>query len=177
MKKTQQISRKLLKMDVLTFETCWAVNSEIIKQVISSWSIFIQRHLCIPCHSCSVWCLNAFFGDPKTHSCFWFHYNEFWWMQWLISRFDLACSSLCWLSFVVAWNVTSIVKVIFFSFHQNRWTHFQSAFVAKWHVVLKLVTILAESLENKPKQLKVSDRELLLIPFDVQLTFHREKFL
>jgi hypothetical protein len=35
-------SRKLLKMDVLTFETCWAVNSEIIKQVTSSWSIFIQ---------------------------------------------------------------------------------------------------------------------------------------
>ena len=29
-------------MDVLTFETCWAVNSEIIKQVTSSWSIFIQ---------------------------------------------------------------------------------------------------------------------------------------
>ena len=28
-------------MDVLTFETCWAVNSEIIKQVTSSWSIFI----------------------------------------------------------------------------------------------------------------------------------------
>ena len=26
---------KLLKMDVLTFETCWAVNSEIIKQVTS----------------------------------------------------------------------------------------------------------------------------------------------
>ena len=36
------ISCKLLKMDVLTFETCWAVNSEIIKQVTSSWSIFIQ---------------------------------------------------------------------------------------------------------------------------------------
>ena len=36
------ISRKLLKMDVLTFETCWAVNSEIIKQVTWSWSIFIQ---------------------------------------------------------------------------------------------------------------------------------------
>ena len=30
-------------MDVLTFETRWAVNSEIIKQVTSSWSIFIQR--------------------------------------------------------------------------------------------------------------------------------------
>jgi len=29
-------------MDVLTFETCCAVNSEIIKQVTTSWSIFIQ---------------------------------------------------------------------------------------------------------------------------------------
>ena len=36
------ISRKLLKMDVLTFETCWAVNSEIIKHVTPSWSSFIQ---------------------------------------------------------------------------------------------------------------------------------------
>ena len=40
------ISRKLLKMDVLTFETCWAVNSELIKQVTSSWSILIQPILC-----------------------------------------------------------------------------------------------------------------------------------
>ena len=39
------ISRKLLKMDVLTFETCWAVNGEIIKWVTSSWSIFIQLPL------------------------------------------------------------------------------------------------------------------------------------
>ena len=39
---TSTISRKLLKMDVLIFETCWAVNIEIIKQVTSSWSIFIQ---------------------------------------------------------------------------------------------------------------------------------------
>ena len=39
---TQQIFRKLLRMDVLTFETCWALNNEIIKQVTSSWSIFIQ---------------------------------------------------------------------------------------------------------------------------------------
>ena len=31
------ISHKLLKMYVLTFETWWAVNSEIIKQVTSSW--------------------------------------------------------------------------------------------------------------------------------------------
>ena len=37
------ICRKILKMDVLTFETCWAVNSEIIKQVTSSWFIFIQH--------------------------------------------------------------------------------------------------------------------------------------
>ena len=36
------IIRKLLKMDVVTIETCWAVNSEITKQVTSSWSIFIQ---------------------------------------------------------------------------------------------------------------------------------------
>ena len=36
------ISRKLLKMNVLTFETCWAENSEIIKQMTSSWSIFIE---------------------------------------------------------------------------------------------------------------------------------------
>jgi hypothetical protein len=36
------ISHKLLKMDVLTFETWWAVNSEIIKQVISNWSILIK---------------------------------------------------------------------------------------------------------------------------------------
>ena len=44
--KTQQISRKLLSMDVLTFETCWALNIEIIKQATSSWSIFIQPHMC-----------------------------------------------------------------------------------------------------------------------------------
>jgi hypothetical protein len=32
-------------MDVLTFETCCAVNSEIIKKVISSWSVSVQ--LCL----------------------------------------------------------------------------------------------------------------------------------
>ena len=30
-------------MDVLTSETCWALNNEIIKQVTSSWSLFIQH--------------------------------------------------------------------------------------------------------------------------------------
>jgi hypothetical protein len=43
---TQQISRKLLRMDVLTFETCWALNKEINKQVTSSWSLFIQLSVC-----------------------------------------------------------------------------------------------------------------------------------
>jgi len=39
---TQQTIRKLLRMDVLTSETCWALNKEIIKQVTSSWSLFTQ---------------------------------------------------------------------------------------------------------------------------------------
>jgi len=41
-KTTQQLNRKLLRMDVLTSETCWALNKEIKKQVTSSWSLFIQ---------------------------------------------------------------------------------------------------------------------------------------
>ena len=52
------ISRKLVKMDVLTFETCWAVNSEKIKQVTSSWSIFIQLFVAY-CNSAS-WTLFQF---------------------------------------------------------------------------------------------------------------------
>ena len=39
---TLRISRKLLRMDVLTSETCWALNKVIIKQVASSWSLFTQ---------------------------------------------------------------------------------------------------------------------------------------
>jgi len=39
---TQQISRKLLRMNVLTSETCWALNKETIKQVTSIWSLFIH---------------------------------------------------------------------------------------------------------------------------------------
>jgi len=39
---TQQISSKFLRMDVLTSETCWALNNEIKKQVTSSWCLFIQ---------------------------------------------------------------------------------------------------------------------------------------
>ena len=39
---TQHISRKLLRMDVLTSETCRVLSKEIIKQVTSSWSLFIH---------------------------------------------------------------------------------------------------------------------------------------
>jgi len=35
------------EIDVLTSETCWALNNEIIKQVTSSWSLFIQRYIII----------------------------------------------------------------------------------------------------------------------------------
>ena len=41
------IIRKLLKMDVLTFETCWAVNSEIIKkwhQLVYLYSTIKKMH-------------------------------------------------------------------------------------------------------------------------------------
>jgi len=41
---TQQISRKLLRMDVLTSETRWALNNEIIKQVASSWSLSLFNY-------------------------------------------------------------------------------------------------------------------------------------
>ena len=40
--RTQQIRRKLLRMVVITSETCWVLNNEIIKQVTSRWSLFIQ---------------------------------------------------------------------------------------------------------------------------------------
>ena len=43
-----RINRKLLKMDVLTFETCWAVNSEIIKQVTSVGLSLFKYLLCWP---------------------------------------------------------------------------------------------------------------------------------
>ena len=33
---------KLLRMDVLTSEICWALNNEVIKQVTASWSLFIH---------------------------------------------------------------------------------------------------------------------------------------
>ena len=41
MKKTHEISRKLLRSSIS--EVCWAINNEIIKKVTSSWSISIQQ--------------------------------------------------------------------------------------------------------------------------------------
>jgi len=54
-------------MDVLTSETCWALNNVIIKQVTSSWSLFIHRKCC-----CVVKCCQAAVvaGDISTsHTC------------------------------------------------------------------------------------------------------------
>ena len=39
---TQEISRKFLRVAVLTSETCRALNKEIMKQVTWSWSLFTQ---------------------------------------------------------------------------------------------------------------------------------------
>jgi len=46
-----RIPHKLLRIDVLTSKTCWALNNEIKKQVTSSWSLFIQLYIC--CYSSS----------------------------------------------------------------------------------------------------------------------------
>jgi len=52
-------SRKLLRMDVLTFVTCWAVNSEIIKQVTSSLFVFIQLNMkfCFQHYQVTIFCV------------------------------------------------------------------------------------------------------------------------
>ena len=64
------ISRKLLKIDVLTLETCWAVNSEIIKQMTSSWYIFIEL---------SRWCTVQWTKDNL-------HFIRCQWRRFLIKR-------------------------------------------------------------------------------------------
>jgi len=53
-----------MRMDVLTSETCWALNKEIIKQVTSSWSLFTQIYIYIYIYiywvfSRLVWCGEA----------------------------------------------------------------------------------------------------------------------
>ena len=72
------ISRKLLKVDVLTFETCWAVNSEIIKQVTSSWSIFIQQICMFITSTLDVRVFSAPRSDPFT-----------WW--WVLTNHWIGC--------------------------------------------------------------------------------------
>ena len=41
-------------LDVLTTETCWALNNEIIKQVTSSWSLFILLLKWLVDKSCTI---------------------------------------------------------------------------------------------------------------------------
>ena len=72
------ISRKLLKMNVLTFETCWAVNSEIIKQVTSSWSIFIQAWTYLQlCCNLTLTCSHVHRTNEtwKTVRCCWYKFD------------------------------------------------------------------------------------------------------
>jgi len=63
---TQQISRKLLRVDVLTSETCWALNNEILKQVTWSWSLFLQ----IP-KKLHAFCENPVFSTVFNRPCRW----------------------------------------------------------------------------------------------------------
>ena len=58
---TQQTSRKLLGMDVLTSEICWALNNEIIKQMTSSWSVWIHISSTIS-HTLDINSIFSFFG-------------------------------------------------------------------------------------------------------------------
>jgi len=54
-------------MDVLTSETCWTLNNEIIKQVTSSWSFFIQlKSTTFPSPGRLMWGL--FFTPQKPYS-------------------------------------------------------------------------------------------------------------
>ena len=53
------------ELDVLTSEICWVLNNEIVKQVTSSWSLFIQllnmTVFLVPLyHSCQVCCSGSF---------------------------------------------------------------------------------------------------------------------
>ena len=59
-------------MDVLISESCWTLNNEIIKQVTSSWSLFIQPLLFFLCFSPNlyIWCVHTLIL-----SCCSFHYS------------------------------------------------------------------------------------------------------
>jgi len=63
-------------MEVLTSETCWAVNNEIIKQVTSSWSLFIQPLSLSIVSSSSVYCCNGGKAFTKKHGIYKFSFRQ-----------------------------------------------------------------------------------------------------
>ena len=69
----QQISRKLFRMDVLTSETCWALNNEIIKQVTSSLSLFTQLWSCLFCNFVHSPAIYPFYFSVIPHPSFPIH--------------------------------------------------------------------------------------------------------
>ena len=76
--------------DVNTSETCWALNNEIIKQVTSSWSLFIQlpyetclnclRHryflLSLTCHKTCMVCRGKLCVICSSEPGAWFHFTS-----------------------------------------------------------------------------------------------------
>jgi len=73
---TQQISRKLLRMDELTFETCWALNNEIIKRLTSS-SLFNYQDDARSNKHKILQMVNAAYGDQALS-----HSSVFRWYGW-----------------------------------------------------------------------------------------------
>jgi len=82
---TQHISRKLLRMDVLTSGTCWALYEEIIKQVTSSWSLFTQLSI-------------DNFGCGHQRSEGWFSPAEYFVQQFNCMFFAQINTPRCWLT-------------------------------------------------------------------------------
>ena len=65
-------------MDVLTSETCWALNNEIIKRVTSSWSLFIHIYIYIFFFfKCMYVYLHGIDRNDITFSCFSTHLKLF----------------------------------------------------------------------------------------------------
>ena len=131
---TQQISSKLLKLDVLTFETYWAVNSEIIKQVTSSWSVFIQipsvlhQHFTEACliQHCQRFGNNRqkYFLTDKRHASM-RHSDAMLSHPWQ----RLAVTSLCLISIIPAYSETGSLYNDNPNSLKNRWLwHYRSFF-------------------------------------------------
>ena len=108
------INRKLLKVDVLIFETCWAVNSGIIMQVTSSWSILTQQ-----------FCL-FFFCNNHTEFIYWNNHLfltktafNFWWLLYILPSPHPNSSStyICRCSCLNNWNLRISKTVLPLSIH------------------------------------------------------------